>query len=79
MLDISIDIAFIPENVDITIERLKNRGTNDSFTNFVKESFDENMKYVKERCKNIIVLNNDECLSDYADMILRKEEDVWQY
>lgn len=79
MLDIPIDIAFIPENVDITIERLKTRGTDDSFVNFVKESFDENMQWVKEKCKSIIVLNKDEYLSDYTDMILRKEENIWQH
>ena len=69
---INVDIAFIPENFDMIEERLyKRNDVNYWFMQTVAEQFDDMVKAIKTKCKNVITLNEDEYLSQYADVLLQ--------
>ena len=70
--NINVDIAFIPENFDMVEERLYKRDdVNYWFMQTVTEQFDDIIKAIKTKCKNVITLSEDEYLSQYADVLLR--------
>lgn len=69
-LNIKIDLAIMPDNIQIAVNRLKNRNVDKSFIKFMTETFDENQHFINQKCTNIITLKPDEYLSDYKDYIL---------
>ena len=69
-LDIKINLAIMPDNIQMITNRLKNRDVDKSFIKFVTETFDENRHFINQKCTNIITLKSDEYLSDYKDYIL---------
>ena len=68
-LDIKVDIAFMPENIQMVIDRLENRGVDKSFIKFMYDTFNENQHFIRQKCNNIITLTKNEYLSDCKDYI----------
>lgn len=70
--NINVDIAFVPENFDMIEKRLYTRNdTNFGFMQTIAEQFDDAIKAIKTKCRNVITLSEDEYLSQYADVLLQ--------
>lgn len=74
--DSLISLAFIPENMDMIINRLRKRGVDESFIRELEVNSDEIMKELNARFPNAIVLKENEYINDYGGLILKmyKEE-----
>lgn len=70
--DENIEIAFIPENMDMVIHRLKERGVNEEFIKELIIRKDEILKELKSRFPNAIVITKDKFLCDYEDLIVKR-------
>lgn len=67
-----IKMAFIPENMEMVIERLQKRGVDKSFTNELERNKDGILEELKNRFPKAIVVKENEYLSDFEDEIINK-------
>lgn len=64
---VSVDIAFLPENIDIPLKRLHNRNVNSSFLDFIQESFPDCKQDITNMIPNHIYYDENTFLSDYSN------------
>lgn len=71
-----IDMAFMPKNIDIAVTRLLQRNTCNNFVEYIKQSYDEILEYVKNHVINIVYLDTEDYVTNYVDTItqLYKEQ-----
>lgn len=62
---VSVDMAFIPESIDIPLKRLQNRNVDASFLTFIQESFSDCKQDVINMIPNHIYYDENTFLSDY--------------
>ena len=72
--DITIDIAFLPKNVNIAVNRLQQRGTDASFLTYMIETYDDVLQAVTKKAKTVVFYDENEYLTNYTYALMHNQQ-----
>lgn len=77
--DITIDVAFLPKNVNIAVNRLQQRGVDASFLTYMIETYDDVLQAVIKKARNVVFYEENEYLIHHAYELMHGQQLLEQY
>ena len=77
--DITIDVAFLPRNVNIAVNRLQQRGVDASFLTYMIETYDDVLQAVIKKARNVVFYEENKYLIHHAYELMHGQQLLEQY
>ncbi len=74
-----IDVAFLPRNVNIAVNRLQQRGVDASFLTYMIETYDDVLQAVTKKARNVVFYEENEYLINHAYELMHGQQLLEQY
>lgn len=74
--DNDVALAFIPMNMEMVAERLRWRGTSETFIKELLDRDNEIFDELLKRFPNAIIVPDDKYLADYEDLIMERSKEI---
>lgn len=77
--DIVIDIAFLPRNVNIAVNRLQQRGVDASFLTYMIETYNDVLQAITKKAKIVVFYEENEYLINHAYALMHGQQLLEKY